>query len=171
MVHRRTIDPEGTSRIESADMTKEIRALEIRPLNPADRMAWEPLWQGYLTFYKTVLSDEITNTTWARLMDPAEPMRVWGAFDGGKLLGIVQCVIHRTTWSEKWNCYLQDLFTVPEARGKGVARKLIEHVYIEAEKLGCFRVYWQTHETNAEAQVLYNKIADRSGFFVYRRNL
>ncbi len=145
--------------------------LHIRPLVPADYPAWEPLWQGYLTFYKTVLSNNITRTTWARLMDPAEPMHVWGAFEGEALLGIVQCITHRTTWSEQWNCYLQDLFTVPAARGKGVGRALIEHAYREAEKLGCFRVYWQTHESNAEAQVLYNKVAERSGFIVYRKNL
>jgi GNAT superfamily N-acetyltransferase len=151
--------------------------VQIRPLTAADRAAWEPLWQGYLTFYKTVLADHITETTWSRLMDPAEPMFVRGAFEGDmllgqeKLLGIVQCVIHRTTWSDKWNCYLQDLFTIEAARGKGVAKALIEHVYEEAAEKGCFRVYWQTHETNAVAQVLYNKVADRSGFIVYRKNL
>lgn len=145
--------------------------LDIRPLGPADRAAWEPLWLGYLTFYKTVLPAEVTETTWSRLMDAAEPMYVWGAFEGERLLGIVQCVTHRTTWSPKWNCYLQDLFTVPEARGKGVGRKLIEYVYGVAAEKGWYRVYWQTHETNAEAQVLYNKVGDRSGFIVYRKNM
>ena len=157
---------EGTSPNESADMT-----LEIRPLAAADRAAWEPLWQGYLTFYKTVLADDITNTTWARLLDPAEPMFVRGAFEGEKLLGIVQCVLHRTSWSQKNICYLQDLFTVPEARGKGVGKALIERIYAEAREGGWFRVYWQTHESNAEAQVLYNKLADRSGFIIYRKNM
>ncbi len=145
--------------------------LAIRPLQPADRARWEPLWQGYLTFYKSVLPPEVTETNWQRFMDPAEPMHVWGAFEGETLLGIVQCVVHRTSWSEKYTCYLQDLFTVPEARGKGVGRALIEHVYAEAAKQNWCRVYWQTHETNAEAQVLYNKMADRSGFIVYRHNL
>jgi GNAT superfamily N-acetyltransferase len=151
--------------------------IDIRTLTDHDRAAWEPLWQGYLSFYKATLSAEITNTTWARLMDAAEPMHVWGAFEGEtlpgpqKLLGIVQCVIHRTTWSEQWNCYLQDLFTRPEARGKGIARALIEHVYREAAQMGCYRVYWQTHESNAKAQVLYNQVAERSGFVVYRKNL
>ncbi|MCA3634757.1 MAG: GNAT family N-acetyltransferase [Methylobacterium sp.] len=145
--------------------------LDIRPLTPADRAQWEPLWQGYLAFYKASLPAEVTETTWRRFMDPAEPMHVWGAFEGETLLGIVQCVVHRTSWSEKFTCYLQDLFTVPEARGKGVGRALIEHVYAEATRQNWCRVYWQTHETNAEAQVLYNKLADRSGFIVYRHNL
>jgi GNAT superfamily N-acetyltransferase len=144
--------------------------LEIRPLVPADRAAWEPLWQGYLTFYKASVPADVTDETWRRFHDPAEPMLVWGAFEGDTLLGIVQCILHRTTWSRKPTCYLQDLFTVPAARGKGVGKALIERVYAEAEKQGWFRVYWQTHESNAEAQVLYNKLADRSGFIVYRKN-
>jgi GNAT superfamily N-acetyltransferase len=45
-------------------------------------------------------------------------------------------------------CYLQDLFTVQAARGKGVGRALIEGVYHQAMLAGCPRVYWQTHETN-----------------------
>lgn len=146
-------------------------SLEIRPLVLADRARWEPLWQGYLTFYKASLPAEVTDTTWSRLMNPAEPMLAWGAFEGETLLGIVHCVLHRTTWSPKDICYLQDLFTVPEARGKGVGRNLIEHVYAVAQERNWFRVYWQTHETNAEAQVLYNKVAQRSGFIVYRHQL
>lgn len=145
--------------------------LEIRPLTANDRAAWEPLWQGYLTFYKASLTPEVTDTTWARFLDPSEPMFVRGAFENGRLLGIVQCVLHRTSWSSKPICYLQDLFTVPEARGKGVGKALIEHVYEMARSEGWFRVYWQTHESNAEAQVLYNKLADRSGFIVYRKNM
>ena len=145
--------------------------LDIRPLEAADRAAWEPLWQGYLTFYKASLPPEVTDTTWQRLLDPAEPMFVRGAFENGKLLGIVQCILHRTTWSPKPICYLQDLFTVPEARGKGVGKALIERIYDEARAGNWFRVYWQTHESNAEAQVLYNKLADRSGFIVYRKNM
>lgn len=152
--------------LENISMT-----IEIRPLIAADRARWAPLWQGYLTFYKATLAPEVTDTTWARLLDPAEPMLAWGAFEGETLLGIVHCVLHRTTWSQKDICYLQDLFTVPEARGKGVGRQLIEHVYAIAAERNWFRVYWQTHESNAEAQVLYNKLAQRSGFIVYRHQL
>ena len=145
--------------------------LEIRPLTVADRAAWEPLWQGYLTFYKASLTPDVTETTWARFLDPSEPMFVRGAFENGKLLGIVQCVLHRTSWSPKDICYLQDLFTVPEARGKGVGKALIERVYDEAREHNWFRVYWQTYDTNAVAQVLYNKMADRPGIIVYRKNM
>jgi GNAT superfamily N-acetyltransferase len=68
-------------------------------------------------------------------------------------------------------CYLQDLFTLPEARGLGVGRALIEAVYEKAREAGSPRVYWTTHETNAQARVLYDKIAERSGFIQYRKVL
>ncbi|HUN12074.1 MAG TPA: GNAT family N-acetyltransferase [Rhabdaerophilum sp.] len=144
--------------------------LEIRPLQPADRAAWQPLCEGYLAFYKRPAPADLVETAWSRMMDPAHPVQARGAFEDGKLLGIVHFFTHPSTLMVAPTCYLQDLFTVPEARGKGVGRALIARVCEEAKAQGCFRVYWHTHETNAEAQVLYNKVATRSGFIVYQCN-
>ncbi|KAA2235669.1 GNAT family N-acetyltransferase [Salinarimonas soli] len=145
--------------------------LAIRPLTPADRPAWEPLWQGYATFYKATIPPEVTDTTWARLHDATEPMHALGAFEGERLLGIVHLIFHRSTWTSGPYCYLQDLFTVEEARGRGVGRALIEAVYARAAEEGASRVYWLTHETNAQARILYDKVADRTGFIQYRKML
>ncbi len=145
--------------------------LTIRPLAVADRAAWEPLWYGYLTFYKSSVLAEQTERTWQRFHDPAVPMHSLGAFDGNQLIGIVHYLYHYSCWSAGPYCYLQDLFTASEARGKGAGRALIQRVYEEAAKAGASRVYWLTHETNAEAMVLYNKVADRSGFLQYRKML
>jgi GNAT superfamily N-acetyltransferase len=142
--------------------------LEIRPFTAADRDAWEPLWQGYLTFYKSSLPAEVTDTTWRRLLDPAEPMHGLAAVLDGTILGIVHYLYHRSTWTTGDYCYLQDLFTAEEARGRGVGRALIEAVYERAQADGASRVYWLTHETNSAAQVLYDKVAARSGFIQYR---
>jgi GNAT superfamily N-acetyltransferase len=89
----------------------------------------------------------------------------------GRIVGIVHCLFHRHTTMLGPICYLQDLFTSEEARGRGVGRALIEAVYERAKAVGSPRVYWQTHETNATAQRLYNGLAERSGFIVYRREL
>jgi hypothetical protein len=48
---------------------------------------------------------------------------------------------------------------------------LIEAVYAAAREAGSPRVYWMTHETNAQARILYDKIAERSGFIQYRKAL
>ncbi|KLK92305.1 GNAT family acetyltransferase [Microvirga vignae] len=143
--------------------------IQIRPFTPEDRQAWEPLWQGYLTFYKSTLAAEVTEVTWRRLIDPAEPMHGLVAILDGKVVGLVHYLYHRSTWSTGDYCYLQDLFTSEEARGRGVGRGLIEAVYDRARADGASRVYWLTHETNTAAQALYDKVASRSGFIQYRR--
>ena len=142
--------------------------LDIRALRPDEYDVWEPLWQGYLSFYKSAVTPEVTNTTWGRLQDPAEPMHVLGAFLDGTLVGIVHYLFHRSTWTIGDYCYLQDLFTAPEARGQGAGRALIEAVYDRAEVAGASRVYWLTQETNATARALYDTLADRPGFIQYR---
>lgn len=152
-------------------MTKA--ALVLRPLVEADRAAWEPLWEGYLRFYETSVPPQTTDLTWTRLLDPTEPMHVLGAFgelDGmERLLGIVHYLFHRTTWTPGDNCYLQDLFTTPEARGRGVGRALIEAVYARAKEAGAARVYWLTQNHNTTARALYDTLADHPGFTVYRK--
>jgi GNAT superfamily N-acetyltransferase len=145
--------------------------LDIRALRPDEYDVWEPLWQGYLTFYESAVTPEVTKTTWGRLQDPAEPMHVLGAFLDGTLIGIVHYLFHRSTWTIGDYCYLQDLFTAPEARGQGVGRALIEAVYDRAEVAGASRVYWLTQETNSTARALYDTLADRPGFIQYRHLL
>jgi GNAT superfamily N-acetyltransferase len=152
-------------------MKPVIRPPLVRPVVDADFDAWLPLWTGYNTFYKRTLPDQITRKTWARFLDPAEPMHALVAEQDGALLGLVHYLFHRATAMVEDTCYLADLFTNQKARGKGVGRLLIQAVYDATRAAGCSRVYWQTHETNAVAQVLYNEIADRSGFIVYRKAL
>jgi GNAT superfamily N-acetyltransferase len=147
--------------------------LIIRPVTRQDYDQWLPLWAGYNAFYgrsgPTALSPDITRTTWARFFDAYEPMHALVAEDGGRLLGLTHYLFHRSTTAIDPSCYLQDLFTTEDARGKGVGRALIEGVYERARSAGCPRVYWQTHETNQTAMQLYDKVAERSGFVVYRK--
>ena len=142
----------------------------IRPLACDDRAQWEPLWEAYLAFYKTSVPDDVTDTTFARFFDEAEPMHALVAAQDGEMVGIVHYIFHRSTWTKGPYCYLQDLFTAEHARGGGVGRKLIEAVYERAKAAGGSRVYWLTQEDNATARALYDKLAERSGFIQYRKN-
>jgi GNAT superfamily N-acetyltransferase len=148
-------------------------AIHIRPFQPADHAAWLPLWRGYQEFYKTDIPAETSRITWNRFLDPAEPMfgalALAGDEAGSKPVGIVHWILHRSCWTVGDYCYLQDLFVAPGQRGAGIGRRLIEHVYDAARAKDCSRVYWLTHETNAEAMQLYDRIADRSGFLQYRK--
>ena len=143
----------------------------VRPARADDRAAWAPLWQGYLTFYKSSLAAEVTDTTWRRFFDPMEPLHALVAERGGKLVGLTHYLLHRSTWAPVCYCYLEDLFVEPSLRGAGVGRKLIASVETAARAAGASRLYWMTHETNETAQLLYNKVADRSGFVQYRIKL
>ena len=100
-----------------------------------------------------------------------DPVHALVADQEGRLLGLVHYIFHRSTISLTTNCYLQDLFTLESSRGQGVGRALIEEVYSRAQIAGSSRVYWHTHKTNATAMQLYDKVAENSGFVVYRRML
>jgi GNAT superfamily N-acetyltransferase len=153
-------------------MAGEVR---VRPIAQADFAAWLPLWKGYNAFYgrsgPTALPEEITRTTWARFFDAAEPVHALGAERDGRLVGLVHYLFHRSTTAIGLNCYLQDLFTDAEVRGGGIGRALIESVYEAARAAGSPRVYWQTHETNETAMRLYDQVAEKSGFLVYRKDV
>jgi GNAT superfamily N-acetyltransferase len=147
----------------------------VRSVTEQDHEKWLPLWDGYNAFYgrsgTTALSPEITAKTWERFFDAHEPVHGLVAETDGQLLGLAHYLFHRSTTTIESVCYLQDLFTVKAARGKGVGRALINGVYRQAQLAGSLRVYWQTHETNQTAMKLYDNLADRSGFLVYRKLL
>ena len=143
----------------------------VRPVGRDERAAWEPLWAGYLKFYKATLPPANWDIAWQRLHDPAEPMHLLGAYVDGKLQGMVHYLFHRSTWTAGNYCYLQDLFVAGGGRNHGLGRALIEAVYAKAREAGASRVYWLTHETNETARALYDKVADRSGFIQYRKML
>lgn len=145
--------------------------VQIRPITADDHDVWLPLWKAYLTFYKTELTDAVTQSTWTRFLDSAEPTHAALAWQDGKAVGMVHFIYHRSNWSIHWSCYLQDLFVAPDQRGTGVGRKLIEYVYATAKKDGADKVHWLTHQTNATAIALYERIAERPGFIQFRKPL
>lgn len=148
-------------------------SLTIRPVLLEDYDQWLSLWDGYNAFYgrsgETQLSLDITQQTWLRFFDPAEPVNALVADNDGRLLGLTHYIFHRSTTAIAPVCYLQDLFTAETARGKGVGRALINSVCQQAKLAGSPRVYWLTHETNEAAMQLYDKVAEKPGFVVYRK--
>lgn len=150
---------------------RKTNTMNIRKANAQDYAQWLPLWKGYQTFYKITIPDAVTQQTWERFLNPSEPMHCAVAEQDGVVVGIVHYIFHRSCWTAEDYVYLQDLFTTPEMRKKGVGRALIEHVYAASKAHGSGRVWWLTHETNTDAMHLYDKIADKSGFVQYRKLL
>lgn len=145
-----------------------MTGITIRPYEQSDHADWRRLWTAYLDFYETKLPEEVYATTWERLFSGCEyePKGFIAHLDG-KAVGLTHYLYHRSGWSLVNNCYLQDLFAAPEARGRGVGAALIEAVRQEAGKISVANVYWMTNEANATARKLYDRVARRTGFIEY----
>jgi GNAT superfamily N-acetyltransferase len=139
--------------------------LAITPLAPTDRAEWERLFRGYIAFYERDEPQAMYDRAWTEFMSGAR-MQALGARLDGRLVGITHFFVHPST-SGPDVCYLQDLFTDEAARGRGAGRALIAAVGDWARGQGCGRLYWMTHESNATARALYDKVAVNRGFIRY----
>ena len=142
-----------------------MASLEIAPLAAGDRAEWERLARGYKAFYRTETPDERYEETW-RLLMADERIHGLGARLDGRMVGIAHYLFHAQTWSPDC-CYLQDLFTAADARGRGVATALLEAVAEAARRRGALKFYWLTKADNGEARALYDRIAAWKGFLRY----
>lgn len=146
-------------------MTVTVRALEAR-----DRAGWEPLWRGYLAFYQTTRAPAQFDLQFARLTDASE-----AAFAGlvaeadGKLSGLAHLIFHPHGWQPQPVAYLQDLFVLPEQRGRGVGRALIEAAFSTGTAAGAEGIYWLTQSFNHEARRLYDRVGTATPFIKYVR--
>lgn len=145
-----------------------MNTVTIESAEQKDYASWLPLWINYQTFYKTIISDEVTKLTWERFLTPSEPVYCAVAKYNGKIVGLVHYVFHRSTWAESNYCYLEDLFVSEDVRGQHIGKQLIEYVQQQAQKHHASRLYWHTHETNLRGQRLYDWVAKKSGMIEYR---
>ena len=140
----------------------------IRAIGAGDHADWLELWRAYIVFYEASVPDDVTAFTFDRLTD--DEAAVYGAIArdaSGRAVGIVNWLTHPATWSRVPYVYLEDLYVDPDARGGGVGGALIGHVERWARENGAAKVYWLTHETNATARALYDRVATRTGFVHY----
>ena len=139
--------------------------VEIAPLAAGDRAEWDVLARGYKAFYEDPQPDEVYDRLWSRLMG-RDALYGLGARLDGRLVGMSHYMFHANAWMADV-CYLQDLFTAPEARGRGVAGALIHAVADAARARGCAKYYWLTKQGNERARRLYDQVARFKGFLRY----
>jgi GNAT superfamily N-acetyltransferase len=147
-----------------------MEGITIRPVEREDEPEWRRLWTDYLTFYKATVPEEVYRTTFDRLFTEGEfePKGLLALVEA-RPAGLVHFLYHRTCWTVRNNCYLQDLYVEPARRGTRLGRALIEAVYHDADARGVTNVYWMTHETNETGRRLYDRLARRTGFIEYER--
>lgn len=145
--------------------------IQVRRLETGDRARWRELFEGYIAFYQANVADEVIELTWQRIISGADGCHIGlvAVDEAGPPIGIAHVLLHRSTWSSTWYCYLEDLFVDPAWRGVGAGRALIEATYQEADARGATRTYWTTQEFNYRARTLYDKVATKSPFVQYRR--
>ena len=143
----------------------------IRDAEAGDEAAWRGLWSQYLAFYEVDLTPEVTAATWSRLMDHSSPMKMRLAVEDGTPVGFAIHLHHPSTWVAGEDCYLEDLFLAPEARGKGLGRALIDDLIALARARGWQRLYWHTDEGNTTARKLYDSYVQTDGHLRYRLKL
>ena len=148
-----------------------VTDIVIRSVVADDRADWARLWQGYLAFYRTELTEDVYATLFARLLAPG-PDGPFGliASAGGRSVGLVHYFHHMHCWRPEGVVYLQDLFVDPAARGAGAGRALIAAVYAAADAAGRPNVYCLTQSGNAPARALYDRIGTATDFLKYVRS-
>lgn len=140
----------------------------VRDAAAGDAVQWHGLWAQYLAYYNVQLDPAITAKTWSRLMDANSPVKMRLAVQGGDVLGFAIHHHHASTWVTGDDCYLEDLFVAPQARGNGIGRALIEDLQTLARARGFHRLYWHTDADNTTARKLYDSFVLSDGHIRYR---
>jgi ribosomal protein S18 acetylase RimI-like enzyme len=144
---------------------------QIRPIAPADRAAWQELFRAYGVFYETDFTDDVFDGVWAWLLDPAHDVSALVAVDAGELVGFAHIRRLSDTFTAGPGWFLDDLYVIPERRGRGIARELIERAAQDGAAAGGGTLRWITAADNTQAQKLYDRIATRATWVVYEREL
>jgi GNAT superfamily N-acetyltransferase len=139
----------------------------IRAALPSDEAAWRQLWRAYLEFYRASVTEEVTNRTWKRILDPDSAVMCVVAEVDGQVYGFANCVVHENTWEAQAVCYLEDLYVTPAARGHGLGAALIEWLRNAMRAEGWARLYWLTRGDNLPARRLYDRFSQADGFVRY----
>ena len=148
-----------------------VMATEINDATASDHSAWAGLWAQYLAFYKITLAADVTDHTWARMLDPVSRLSGRFAFTDGVMVGFAIHHHHASTWVAGDDCYLEDLYLAASARGQGIGRALLDDLIAVSRAKGCKRLYWHTDKCNQTARKLYNHYAQEDGHVRYRMAL
>ncbi len=146
-----------------------MNQVTFRSIEQFDREQWNPLWAGYLEFYKVDISAEQTELSWQRFFDDTYNLQGYVVEVDGVIAGFAHCSFTNSTWLNQPDLYLEDLFVSPNFRRRGLGKFLIESCAAIAKASGSRRLYWQTQRSNESAQKLYNKISKLSENIIFEK--
>ena len=144
---------------------------KIRPAEPADVPVIAELIRALARFEK--LEHEVTMTEGllaANLFGPRRFAEALLAEDDGSPAGFALFFHNFSTFLALPGIYLEDLFVVPEHRGRGIGKALLKELARLAVERGCGRLEWAVLDWNREAIGFYERLGARpnSEWTVYR---
>lgn len=142
-------------------------AVDVRPIEPADHDAWAPLFAAYREFYEIDEDADAVERVWSWIQDADHETNALVAVVDGRVVGFAHHRLYARPSEAGKGLYLDDLFTLPDLRGHGVGRALINRLAELASENGCSKVRWMTAEDNVVAQRLYDVIAERTSWVTY----
>ncbi len=146
--------------------------MSVHICRPEDRhrAGWEAQFNKYFDFYAAPQRQAVLDSAWERIVANRNPHGLLALDEDGQVVGLVHYIFHPSTWTADPYCYLQDLYVDEVCRGKGIGRSLIEAVYRAAAEKPASQVYWLTQHFNADARLLYDRVAELTPFIKYMRS-
>ncbi len=138
--------------------------VSVRAFEDHDFEQWLPLWAGNNQGH---IDEAVTAETWNRLLTSIYPVHGFGAFENHEMVGLLHYILHPVTGHIDPVCYMQDVYTDPDHRRKGVARALIEQLTRTGRLEQWARIYWLAEADNEAAQALYKTIGVRLNFSLH----
>jgi len=138
----------------SAPTEKEMTIVRIETADEAALAQLSPLFLGYLDFYgKSASLETVKHFLGERLRRKQSVIHL--AFIDAQAVGFMQLYPSFASLSLAPSWILNDLFVLPETRGRGVATALLQSARTLAEETGAREIFLQTARSNATAQRLY----------------
>lgn len=114
------------------------------------------LFGQYQIFYKTEPDPDRNKEFLKMLLDSPDEGIQFVALQDGKALGFATLYYTYSSVSVMPMGLLNDLYTIPESRGKGVGRALMNHCAAFLKSKGFKKMFWNTATDNHTAQKLYD---------------
>jgi GNAT superfamily N-acetyltransferase len=147
---------------------RDVKTIDL--VTPADFDALLPLVRAYCDFYETAPIDEaLLDLSRALIADPErEGIQLIARDERAHAVGFATVFWSWDTTEGSRIGIMNDLYVAPEARGSGLADRLIAECVERCAARGASRLEWQTGPENLRAQAVYDRVrGKREPWLVY----
>ena len=131
---------------------------------------WKALWLDYVGPHASAMPPEVHQHTFDRVKSATPSLHGFVALTD-RPVGFVHYYFHPSSYQLNDACTIEDLYVLPDARGLGIGRWLVETVAARAKAAGAPALHWRTNPANHQAIALYDKLATQTGVLSFRMQL